>query len=91
LIYSPKGTEVEIEVLGNPAGWNIKDRGVGIDDTLKPALFDRFNRGSAANQSTKGSGIGLAIVKSVADAHNAQINILDREGGGSEFVFIFSA
>ncbi|MEK6204572.1 MAG: HAMP domain-containing histidine kinase [Amylibacter sp.] len=90
LIYSPKGTEVEIEVLTNPAGWKIKDRGAGIEDILKPVLFDRFNRGSATNQSTKGSGIGLAIVKSVADAHGAQVNILDRVGGGSEFVFTFS-
>ena len=56
-----------------------------------PVLFDRFHRGAAVNQKTSGSGIGLAIVKSVADAYDAQVHIQDRPGGGSVFVFTFSA
>lgn len=51
----------------------------------------RFQRGAAVNQKTSGSGIGLAIVKSVADAHDAQVHIQDRPDGGSVFVFTFSA
>jgi len=90
LIYSPKGTEVEIEVLTNPAGWKVMDRGAGVPDDLKSVLFDRFHRGAAINQKNSGSGIGLAIVKSVADAHDAQVRIQDRLDGGSVFVFTFS-
>ncbi len=89
LIYSPVGTEVEIEVLGNPSGIRILDRGEGIKEEQKLHLFERFHRGAAANGNAPGSGIGLAIVKSVADAHAAQINIHDRQGGGSLFELIF--
>jgi signal transduction histidine kinase len=90
LIYSPIGTEVEIEVLENPSGIRILDRGEGIEKVQKLHLFERFHRGAATNGNTSGSGIGLAIVKSVADAHAAQINIHDRQGGGSIFELIFS-
>ena len=91
LTYSPKGSEIEIEVLANPAGWKVYDRGPGVPDAQKHALFERFNRGSASPQNAPGSGIGLAIVQSVADAHGAQVRIQDRPGGGCIFVFEFDA
>lgn len=89
LIYSPIGTEVEIEVTKNPPSIRILDRGDGIKEDQKSHLFERFQRGVAANSNISGSGIGLAIVKSVADAHNAQINMHDRPDGGSIFELIF--
>ncbi len=89
LMYSPVGTEVEIEVLENPSSIRILDRGEGINEEQKLHLFERFHRGAAANSNTLGSGIGLAIVKSVVDAHAAQVNIHDRQGGGSVFELIF--
>lgn len=88
LHYTPRHSEVEIEVLSNPAGWRVLDRGPGVPDSLKSALFERFNRGMQACASRTGSGIGLAIVKSVADCHNASVSIEDREGGGSVFSFV---
>ena len=90
LTYSPDGSEIEIEVLANPAGWKIHDHGPGVPDAQKPALFERFHRGSASAQNTPGTGIGLAIVQSVALAHGAQVRILDRPGGGSVFIFEFA-
>jgi len=60
-----------------------------VPDALKMELFERFNRGNQANLGTKGSGIGLAIAKSVAQSHNATISIQDRDGGGSIFSFMF--
>ena len=91
LQYTPEASEVEIEVLANPAGWRVLDRGAGVPDNLKTALFERFNRGTLANSNSTGSGIGLAIVKSVAQSHNATSIIQDREGGGTAFSFIFNA
>jgi len=90
LHYSPEGTEVEIEVLERPAGLRVLDRGPGVPEKLKTDLFERFNRGSSSGCKPVGSGLGLAIVKSVADAHDAQVRIEDRQGGGSVFVFDFS-
>lgn len=87
LQYSSENSEVKIELHTNPAGWRVLDRGAGVPDVLKMALFERFNRGNQANVGTKGSGIGLAIAKSVAQSHNAAVSIQDREGGGSIFSF----
>ena len=89
LQYTTESNEVEIELHTNPAGWRVLDRGPGVPDALKMELFERFNRGNQANLGTKGSGIGLAIAKSVAQSHNATISIQDRDGGGSIFSFMF--
>lgn len=83
--YSPADTEIEIEVTAAPPGWFVRDRGPGIPDDQKAVLFQRFRRG--ATRGRAGSGIGLAIVKSVADAHGATVSVRDRDGGGSEFRF----
>ena len=89
LDYSPAGTEVEIEVLADPMGFRVLDRGPGVPDDQKQALFERFHRGAPARLHPQGAGIGLAIVKSVADAHGARVRIEDRPGGGSVFSFRF--
>lgn len=85
--YAPEGTEVEIEVTANPAGWRVLDRGTGISGEDREKLFERFRRGATAGRS--GAGLGLAIVKSVADAHGATVAVEDRIGGGSVFSFRF--
>ncbi|MEP0144980.1 MAG: HAMP domain-containing sensor histidine kinase [Tateyamaria sp.] len=87
--YSPKNSEVGIELLSDPAGWRVSDQGPGVPDDLKTTLFERFNRGTQANTQTKGAGIGLAIVESVAQSHGAHVVIQDRDEGGSVFSFIF--
>lgn len=84
LRYAPRDTEVEIEVSAHPPAIRVLDRGPGVPDALKAGLFERFNRGRASPQSN-GSGIGLAIVQSVARAHGAQVSVSDRPGGGSIF------
>ena len=89
LQYSSESSEVEIELYSSPAGWRVLDRGSGVPDALKTALFERFNRGNQANAGSKGSGIGLAIAKSVAHSHNAAVSFQDRDGGGSIFSFTF--
>ncbi len=91
LNYSPEGTEVEIEVLSDPPGWRVLDRGIGVPEKIKEGLFERFNRGEDSYGKIQGSGIGLAIVKSVAEAHGAVVDISDRDGGGSVFSFRFNA
>ena len=46
-------------------------------------LFDRFRRGRRA--APDGSGIGLAIVKAVAEGHGGSVGVDDRPGGGAAF------
>lgn len=90
LQYAPENSEVEIELLINPVGWRVLDRGPGVPGDLKGALFERFNRGAQSNSNSDGAGLGLAIVKSVAHSHTATVDIHDRTGGGSIFTFIFN-
>lgn len=87
--YTEGEGEIEIEVCDAPAGWRVSDRGPGIPDAQKAQLFQRFRRGATGGH--EGAGIGLAIVKSVADAHGAQVTVTDRPGGGSTFSFLFGA
>ncbi len=89
LSYSPPGTEVEIEVTAAPPGFRVLDRGPGVAEHERDALFERFYRGRAAAGNGLGSGLGLAIVKSVAEAHRAATRIESRAGGGSVFILEF--
>lgn len=83
LAHSPRGGEVEIEVTADPPGWRVLDRGPGTARETRERLFDRFRRGQ--REGGPGSGIGLAIVKAVAEGHGGSVGVEDRPGGGSAF------
>ena len=64
----------------------VRDTGVGIDATEIPHIFERFYRGSRANEARgSGSGLGLAIVKSIVDMHGGRIAVESRVGAGTTF------
>ena len=74
----PSGSQVQIRVI---------DWGAGIADDEKRRIFDRFVRGrSTLNQRVRGSGIGLALVKHIAEAHGGDAWVLDHDGNGACFV-----
>lgn len=60
---------------------DVTDRGPGIPDDEKPRVLERFRRGGSA-AGVAGSGLGLSIVRSVAEAHGAALTLADRPGGG---------
>ncbi len=59
----------------------VVDRGPGIPDAEKPRVLERFRRGGTA-AGVAGSGLGLSIVRSVVEAHDATLTLADRPGGG---------
>ncbi len=83
--YGPTSGEVEAAIIDKGLNWgiNISDRGSGIPDEHKEAIFDRFKR--LEKGGVKGSGLGLAIVKRVVLAHNGKVWVEDNPGGGSIF------
>ena len=93
--YTPYGGKVIISVLKRDAEaiLSVADNGPGIPEEERARIFDRFYRILDKKQAgITGSGLGLSIVQSIADAHNATINILDGvEGKGVTFQIIFPA
>ncbi len=61
--YSPPGAPVWIEVTENPPALSVTDHGPGIPPAQQARIFHRYTSGD------NGAGIGLALVKQVADAH----------------------
>ena len=78
--FSPPDSQVEVTLTGRTL--QVADRGPGIDPEVLPHLFDRFHRTRAENNK-EGSGLGLSILKEIADRHGIQVHIDNREGGGT--------
>lgn len=86
--FTPRGGWVRVTAAGTPDGARIDvaDNGVGIDPSEMPHIFERFYRGSRANEARgSGSGLGLAIVRSIVEIHGGTIGVESGAGTGSRF------
>src|SRR3954453_14805063 len=87
--FTEPGGRVTVRVAAVPDGATIEvgDTGVGIEPTELPRIFDRFYRGSIANEARgSGSGLGLAIVRSIVDMPRGHLEVSKRLGTGTTFV-----
>ncbi|MFI0461587.1 MAG: ATP-binding protein [Ilumatobacteraceae bacterium] len=78
--FTNDGSEIEIHIGSYRV--EVRDKGIGISDSDKPHVFDRFYR-ATATRSMPGSGLGLSIVSQFATDHNASAYVLDNAGGGA--------
>jgi two-component system OmpR family sensor kinase len=85
LRYTPRGGRVDVAVdaTDDATVFSVSDTGPGIAPQDRERVFDRFYRGEAAPEA--GSGLGLSIVKRIAGAHQARIE-LDTPPGGTGLV-----
>jgi len=68
----------------------VADHGIGIAESEKNRIFDKFYRvGSEDTRNTKGTGLGLYIVKEVLEKHQASIKVKDNRPVGSIFEVVF--
>ena len=66
--------------------WTVADNGPGIPDREKRRVWTKFYRvGNEDTRSTKGTGLGLFIVKQIIDKHGGQIELLDNQPRGTVF------
>jgi len=82
IIYKRSGKKVQLEVI---------DKGSGIAAKDKTKVLEKFYRqGNEDTRETKGTGLGLFIVKEISDAHRGQLKILDNKPKGTIIQFLLS-
>jgi len=82
--------EVKLQRKEQSVHLMVADHGIGISDAEKPRIFEKFYRvGNEDTRNTKGTGLGLFIVKHVLDKHKATIKVRDNKPSGSIFEVVF--
>lgn len=83
--FSSRGGEVSLaaSVAGGELVFSVADNGPGVDPADAERIFDSFWKTSSANPG--GAGLGLSIVKGIAQAHGGRVWYEPRRGGGSVF------
>lgn len=92
LKYSDPGAPVTVAVQseGDDALLSVEDRGMGVSPDAREAVFEPFYRSSQARLSeASGTGLGLALVKRIAEAHGGSATCENVAGGGSRFTIRF--
>jgi C4-dicarboxylate-specific signal transduction histidine kinase len=76
----------DIEAYSHEVGHQlVEDNGIGIPENEIPMIFDRFYRAKNSGKNIKGTGIGLSIVKTIIDRHDATISVDSAIGKGTTF------
>lgn len=91
LRHVPSGGRVDVAAVreGDAPALVVTDSGPGIPPAERERVFDRFYRGDGA--AGYGSGLGLSIVRAVAQRHGARVALDDAPGGGLQVTVLFPA
>jgi signal transduction histidine kinase len=87
--YTPAGGKVTAALELEPYGVRLRvsDTGIGIPPEAQPHVFERFFRADKARSRADGGfGLGLSIVKWIAESHNGAVEVDSRPAEGSTFV-----
>lgn len=86
--YSPAPAQIEMVISPHPdyLQIDVADQGIGIPDREKQRIFDKFYRvGNEDTRNSKGTGLGLYIVKQIVLAHQGKIQVTDNSPRGARF------
>jgi two-component system phosphate regulon sensor histidine kinase PhoR len=85
--YSGDSRIVRVAVEGGETvAIRVHDNGLGVAPAERQRIFEKFARGSSAGRAgVKGTGIGLAMVRHIADAHGGTVTVESRAGDGTTF------
>ncbi len=92
-VHTPADAEVSVVLARSPTAdapaveLRVADRGPGIDAAHAERVFDRFYRADPGRSRDRGgSGLGLSIASSIAEAHGGSLSFEETPGGGATFV-----
>ena len=92
--YTPTGGKVTVELdrsNGSRCVLRVADTGIGIPDDSLSHIFDRFYRvDKARTREEGGSGLGLSIVKEIAEAHGGRVGVQSEMGAGTVLTIVFN-
>ncbi|MCL1960321.1 MAG: ATP-binding protein [Desulfovibrionaceae bacterium] len=75
----------ELQAVDGWAVLRVNDRGPGVPPAQRQRIFEPFYRLPGASEREGGVGLGLALVKSIAERHRGAVSCDSREGGGARF------
>lgn len=87
--FSPEKAMITVRLaMGDPDQWelSVADQGPGVPEEEQANIFKRFHRlGSELQRETQGTGIGLSIVKHIAEGHGGRVMVESQPAGGAKF------
>jgi signal transduction histidine kinase len=84
-----KTLRVNAALVGDTLALSVADEGIGIAAAEHARVFEKFYRvGRSDTQGRRGSGVGLALVRHVADAHGGRVTVESTPGVGSRFTLV---
>ena len=91
--YTPEGGHVTVSLRreGDALALAVADDGIGIAKKDLPHIYDRFWQADASRGADRGSGLGLSMVKQIAEAHGGSISVKSAPGKGSTFTYRMEA
>lgn len=88
---SDLGIELALTQTDDHIGIRVSDHGPGVPEEFKARIFEPFYRLPGSSERTGGVGLGLSLVKSIAERHGGRVSCEDRAAGaGASFVLIFA-
>ncbi|MDR0260539.1 MAG: ATP-binding protein, partial [Comamonas sp.] len=84
--YSQGPITLFLDKQGAYAEIRVADRGPGVPPDQQERIFESFYRMPGASERHGGVGLGLALVRSIAERHEGTVHCEEREGGGAVFV-----
>ena len=87
--YTPEGGSVKVTLTASDGrlAFTVADTGIGIAKQDLPHIWERFWQADSSRGVDRGSGLGLSMVRQIADAHNGTLSVESEPGRGSSFTF----
>ena len=92
LMFTPQGGRISVRVRLDSGGaliLSVADTGVGIAQRDIPTVLDHFGQASGPRANDEGTGLGLPLVKSMAELHGATVGIKGQAGAGTTVSIYF--